>query len=86
MIGPAEIEELMSEYAEALKKEGTNVPAETLTWPPTSPSAPTQQARPNVRCEPLQDSAEAQRKLLRRQHRGSKRAPALLARADEVIE
>jgi hypothetical protein len=40
MIGPAEIDELMSDYAEALKKR-KNVPAEAVTWPPSYPSTPT---------------------------------------------
>jgi len=40
MIGQAEIEELMSEYAEALKKHGLEAPAEAPSWPLTRPIAP----------------------------------------------
>jgi hypothetical protein len=51
MIGPAEIEEIVSDYAEALKKEGCNVPTEGLTWPlsctkPSEPTSPTVWLRP----------------------------------------
>ncbi len=37
MIGQPEIDELMSEYAEAMKREGTSVRAEELTWSLTAP-------------------------------------------------
>ena len=45
MIGPAEIDDLMAEYAETLKKEGRNTP-EALTWPPTCAGTPAQRSAP----------------------------------------
>lgn len=33
MIGPAEIEDMMSDYTEALAKAGQDRPSEILVWP-----------------------------------------------------